>query len=53
LTRLKARLYDEYHIEVPTLLWNRLKLIRISIQAYNNGSDADALIEALRSLLNE
>ena len=53
LTRLKARLYDEYHIEAPTLLWNGLKLIRISIQAYNNRSDADALIEALQVLLDQ
>jgi len=52
MNRLKARLYDEYRVEAPTLLWNGSSLIRVSIQAYNNGSDADALIEALHTLLN-
>jgi isopenicillin-N epimerase len=51
LARLKARLYDEYRIEAPVVLWNGQKLIRISIQAYNSRSDANALVEALRSLL--
>jgi isopenicillin-N epimerase len=52
LAQLKARLYDEYRVEAPTLLWNGLKLIRISIQAYNSGSDVDALIDALHTLLD-
>jgi isopenicillin-N epimerase len=51
LARLKTRLYDEYRIEVPTILWSDQKLIRISIQAYNSRSDAQALIEALAALL--
>jgi isopenicillin-N epimerase len=50
-SELKSRLYDEYRIEVPIFSWNGLKLMRVSIQAYNNRSDADALIEALQSLL--
>jgi isopenicillin-N epimerase len=52
LTRLKACLYDEYRVEAPTLLWHGMKLMRISIQAYNTRSDADALIDALYSLLD-
>jgi selenocysteine lyase/cysteine desulfurase len=31
--------------------WNETKLMRVSIQAYNSRSDADALIEALQTLL--
>ena len=52
LTWLKTRLYDDYQVEVPTMIWNGLKLIRVSIQAYNSGSDADALIDALQALLD-
>ena len=51
LARLKARLYDEFRIEVPVILWKGQKLIRISIQAYNSRSNADALIAALQTLL--
>lgn len=50
-SELKSRLYDEYRIEVPIFPWNGLKLMRVSIQAYNNRSDADALVKALQSLL--
>jgi isopenicillin-N epimerase len=53
LTWLKRRLYDKYRVEAPTIMWNGMKLIRISIQAYNNGSDADALIDGLHSLLDQ
>lgn len=51
LKELKKRLYDEYHIEVPLIEWNGMHLIRVSIQAYNDQSDSDALLEALKSLL--
>ena len=51
LVELKKRLYDEYRIEVPLIEWNGMHLIRVSIQAYNNVSDADALLDALNSLL--
>lgn len=48
---LKKRLYDEYRIEVPLIEWNDMRLIRVSIQAYNDRRDADALLDALKSLL--
>jgi isopenicillin-N epimerase len=51
LTILKSRLYDEYHIEAPLILWNDQKMIRLSIQGYNTQSDVDALIIALQQLL--
>jgi isopenicillin-N epimerase len=51
LAQLKARLYDDFRIEIPVIQWNGLKLVRVSIQAYNSRSDADALIEALQKLL--
>lgn len=51
LVELKKRLYDEHRIEVPVLEWNGMQLIRVSIQAYNDRRDADALLAALNSLL--
>lgn len=48
---LCQRLNDEYNIVVPTLRWNDQPLIRVSFQAYNDQSDADALLRALGALL--
>jgi isopenicillin-N epimerase len=49
LGKLKTRLYDDYRIEVPLILWNGRKLIRISVQGYNDQNDIDKLLSALRS----
>ena len=51
LVKLKAQLYDQFHIEIPLIEWNGRKFVRISIQAYNSQEDIDALVEALRVLL--
>jgi len=48
---LKARLYDEFRIEVPLIEWNGNKLIRVSIQAYNSRRDVDRLLRALEICL--
>ena len=48
---VKTRLYDDFRIEVPVLRWNGQPLIRVSFQAYNTSSDADALLEALAKVL--
>jgi isopenicillin-N epimerase len=48
---LKARLYDEYNIEVPLIEWNDRIFVRISVQGYNTQSDLDALYDALKDLL--
>ncbi|MFZ5880786.1 MAG: aminotransferase class V-fold PLP-dependent enzyme, partial [Chloroflexota bacterium] len=50
-TALKARLYDEFRIEVPLVAWNGHKLIRVSIQAYNSRRDVDRLLAALQNCL--
>ncbi len=47
---LHRRLYEEFHIEVPIVNWNGHKLVRVSIQGYNNSADADALVTALHTL---
>ncbi len=51
IARLKARLYDEHHIEVPILDWNGQKLMRISVQGYNTARDIECLLDALPRLL--
>jgi isopenicillin-N epimerase len=48
---LKARLWEEFRIEVPLFRWSEHTLIRVSFQAYNSREDADLLIEALRKCL--
>lgn len=49
----KFRLYDQFNIEAPMVVWNGKPYIRISFQAYNTQSDADALIDALKIMLDE
>jgi len=51
LVTLKTRLYDEYRIEVPLILWNGRKFVRVSIQSYNTRHDVDALVNALKELI--
>ncbi len=48
---LKARLYDEFHIEVPLHRWNDQPFVRVSCTAHTTEADADALVSALRILL--
>jgi isopenicillin-N epimerase len=48
---LKNTLYDAYRIEAPVISWNGQKLLRISIQVYNDQEDTDRLIEALQVLV--
>lgn len=58
---VKARLYDEHRIEVPVSTWPvdaalapdevpRARLLRVSLQAYNDLGQVDALASALRSM---
>jgi len=45
------KLYREYKIEVPVMLWHDQAMIRVSIQAYNTGEDIEKLIAAVGKLL--
>jgi isopenicillin-N epimerase len=47
LGKLKNYLYEEYRIEIPLILWNGCKLIRLSIQGYNSLQDVRKLNKAL------
>jgi isopenicillin-N epimerase len=46
---LKRRLYEEHLIEVPVFETRHGWVLRISVQAYNDASDLDALACALRT----
>jgi isopenicillin-N epimerase len=48
---LSSRLYENYRIEVPFQSWNEHNFLRLSFQGYNSPDDAEALINALRILL--
>jgi isopenicillin-N epimerase len=48
---LKARLYEEFSVEVPIYRWEGKPFLRVSVQAYNTEEDLAALVKALRSLL--
>lgn len=45
--QVKTRLYDEFHIEVPIVVWRERPHIRVSIQAYNTAEDVARLVDAL------
>ena len=51
LTALKARLYNDYKIEIPYIDWRNSHFIRLSIQGYNNTEDIEKLVQALKILL--
>jgi len=51
LIELKARLYDEFRIEIPTILWNGRKFIRVSVLGYNTRREVEMLIDALKKLV--
>jgi isopenicillin-N epimerase len=48
---LKRRLYDEHRVEVPVWDTDDGQFLRVSVQAYNDERDLDALAAALRALL--
>ena len=49
---LKRRLYDEHRIEVPIVRTPAGWVMRVSVQAYNDESDLEALRNATKSLLD-
>ena len=48
---LKQRLYNEFKIEIPIITWQGRAFVRVSIQAYNNMEEVEALVAALIHLL--
>lgn len=48
LSAFQAQLYNDYQIEVPCIQWKDRQFVRVSIQGYNDWSDMEALLEALK-----
>ena len=47
---LTRRLFDEHRIEVPVFETSHGWTMRVSVQAYNDEADLDALVAALQAL---
>ena len=48
---LKERLYNDYRVELPLFKLNDQPFMRVSFQGYNSRTDADALVDALKHLM--
>ena len=48
---LRARLWEDYRVEVPITDWQGWRFVRVSIQAYNTERDVERLVAALSELL--
>jgi isopenicillin-N epimerase len=48
---LKLRLYDEFKIEIPVVVWRDRRFVRISVQGYNTRADTGRLVDALGEIL--
>ncbi len=48
---LKSALLDDFGIEIPVSVWRDRRLLRLSVQAYNDASDVEALLAAMDVLL--
>jgi isopenicillin-N epimerase len=48
---LQERLWNDYQIEIPIHDYGDLRLLRLSIQAYNSPADVDHLVAALAAIL--
>ena len=47
---LQRRLYEEHHVEIPVYEWEDTTLMRVSIGPYNDESDLDRLVDAIRAV---
>lgn len=47
---LKAKLLDQFGIEIPVIEWSNRLFLRLSVQAYNTQAETDHLIQALTTL---
>ncbi|GLV59919.1 aminotransferase class V [Dictyobacter sp. S3.2.2.5] len=47
---LQRQLREQWRIEIPVMVWNGQRFIRISIQGYNSPADVERLLTALRTI---
>jgi isopenicillin-N epimerase len=50
---LKRRLYDEYLIEAPVVVWRGQRHVRISVQGYNTAADVERFVNAVATLVRD
>lgn len=53
LPEAKARLYDEFKVEVPLIPWGDRKYVRVSVQGYNTEADIEALLAGLGAVMRD
>ncbi len=49
---VKTRLYDEFCIELPQVVWSDCPHLRVSFQGYNTSEDLNRLIDALKVIFD-
>lgn len=49
----KERLYNKFKVEAPMIVWEGLKMIRLSFPAYNRPNDVETVVLAIRSLISK
>ncbi len=49
---VKTRLYDEFCIELPQVVWSDRPHLRVSFQGYNTHDDLNRLIDALKVIFD-
>ncbi|MEY3989397.1 MAG: hypothetical protein RI985_478, partial [Chloroflexota bacterium] len=47
-----TRLWEDYLIEVPVVVWNDRTFLRIAIQAYNTPNDVDRIVSAVKTIIH-
>ncbi len=47
----RARLYADYQVQMPGIEWFGRKMLRVSVQGYNNSADIEHALFAIKSLL--
>jgi isopenicillin-N epimerase len=50
---LKRRLYDDYLIEAPVVVWRGQRHVRISVQGYNTAADVSRFVDAVAALVHD
>jgi isopenicillin-N epimerase len=50
-SELKARLWEQYKVEIPETGWGDRKFLRLSVESYTSQEHIDRLVEGVRNIL--
>ena len=50
--KMKNELLKKYNIEIPIFEWDGKKMLRFSFNAYNDESDSNELIDAIKDIFS-